>query len=401
MSRIKKNLKKDEILARDSENAGERVSAAEDKAPENGEKSSGRSETVKKDNAGKNDGKIEEMELTLPFGYKLLIVLGCIVLLVIGGWLFLNLKCRIKNIEVVGSEWYGDKEIVSAFQTTRFDEYSVFLRLHYAFFEEYPELAFVEKFKLEGKGLDGIKITVYEKKIVGCIRVMNDYMYFDKDGFLVASRIERENGVPLITGLDFSQATVNSELKVSDRSVFSSILEITQLIDKYQVPVDRLEFDEFLNVTLYCLDGNEVYLGKKTSYTDIMQALPGILEAAAGEDAKYRLDMSGFDSEHTDIPAKFIEIGGKKVDEEGNPIEETQEGEKAAENKNSDENKNSEDTGNEKTAEGESGNGDETADETYDEETYDEETYDDETYDEETYDDESYDENYSDEYDGE
>lgn len=251
--------------------------------------------------------KVKELELALPFGYRLLIRFLIVGLIFLGCCLFLQFKCKIKKIEVVGNTWYEDSEITAAFQTTKFDDFSIFLKLHYMFFEDYPQLAFVEQFKLDGDGFDTMTIKVYEKKIVGCIRIMNDYMYFDKDGFLVASRIERENGIPLVEGLDFSQATVNSELNVSDSSVFAAILEITQLIDKYEVPVDRIEFDEFLKVTLYCTDGNEIFLGKQSSYTEIMQAIPGILKAAEGKESKYRLDMSAFDHDHTNIPAEFIE----------------------------------------------------------------------------------------------
>jgi cell division protein FtsQ len=260
--------------------------------------------------------QVIELETTLAFRYKLLIVLAVIVILAGIFYALLETKFKLKTINVEGNTWYTSEEIIEALQTTKADNYSLFFKIHYIFADK-PEMPFIDTISIHFSGLDTITIKVYEKNIVGCVYEMGDYLYFDKDGYIISSRSEQTNNVPQIEGLEYTMLTVGKKLEVQDDDIYDTILAVTQLIDKYELLIDTIEFDDSLAITLYCNDGNQVYLGNQTSYDDMIMALPNILSAAEQKTATYWIDMSGFSSENTTIPAEFIEnsMDDEKEDE--------------------------------------------------------------------------------------
>lgn len=273
----------------------------------------------------RKEGKILELETTLPLRYKLLIFLAVFSVIIIVFAVILETKCKITQFNVTGNTWYSSEEITQALQTNYFDKYSVFLKLHYMF-KSTPEMAFIDRISIKFESADTISVRVYEKNIVGCVYEMGDYLYFDKDGYVVSSRASQMNNVPRIDGLSYKTLTVNKKLEVQSDDLFDVILDITQLIDKYEVAVDTISFDDEQNITLYCTDENQVYLGKRDSYDAVIQALPNILAAAEEKTAIYRLDMSEFTPDNTTISAEFIKNydedeedgGGDGTDDENN-----------------------------------------------------------------------------------
>ena len=96
-----------------------------------------------------------------------------------------------------------------------------------------------------------IKIEVYEKSLAGYVEYLERYMYFDKDGVVVESSMEKTAGIPMVTGLKFDHVILYEPLPVENAAVFSSILSITQLVNKYSLSVDRIYFGSDGSVTLY------------------------------------------------------------------------------------------------------------------------------------------------------
>ncbi len=261
------------------------------------------------------EGKLIKLETTLPLKYKLIISFAVILVVLIVLAVLLETKCKIKQINVEGNTWYTDEQITEVLQTGFFDKYSVFFKLHYIF-KDTPEMAFIDKMSIKFESADTINVKVYETNIMGCVYEMGDYLYFDKDGYVVSSRASQMNNVPRIDGLEYMTLSVNQKIEVQSESLFDEILEITQLINKYKIKIDTISFDENLHITLHCTDKNQVYLGKQDSYDTIIQALPNILAAAEEKTAIYWLDMSEFSPSNTTIPAEFIENYGEVQDNE-------------------------------------------------------------------------------------
>ncbi len=248
----------------------------------------------------------EGYELGLPPFTRFIIRFFIFIIIVGGLAAFAWYKCRIVKFEVVGNTWYTADEISDALRTETYDDFSFGLKLHYMFADT-PEMPFINSFKIKMTSLDSIKVTVYEKKIVGCVKVQSDYMFFDKDGIVVASRSENVNKIPVVTGLGYTQAMIGKKLEVENDRVFATILAITQLIDKNKVPVDSLDFDEDFNVTLIASDGNRFYLGQNQKYDEIFGHVVKLIPELEASGHNYWADYSTFTGDEDYFLGKIID----------------------------------------------------------------------------------------------
>jgi cell division protein FtsQ len=138
-----------------------------------------------------------------------------------------------------------------------------------------------------------IKIRVYDKKIIGCIEFMGDYLYFDKDGIIVESTSNRLNDIPLVKGLKYHKIVLNEKLEVQKEELFEVILNLTQQIEKRELEVNTITFNNQYEVNVDCGDVKAM-LGKRSTYDEILAKLKNIMVEAEGK--KLTIDMrSGTD----------------------------------------------------------------------------------------------------------
>ena len=226
----------------------------------------------------------------------------------------------IKQVQITGAERYNDDEIKSLVFGSKLDSNSLYLYLKYNFFEQ-PEFPFIERIDVKLVKPGYVKLNVYEKMVAGCIEMMGEYFYFDKDGIVVESSAKKLDKVPLIKGLKFneiilhekisvkkdavyipyedlvsmentddnsnlSQAAVgkirdDTEDKVTTDYIFNTIITLTQLIDKYQINADTVIFGSNYDVTLEC-GSVTVLLGKKSTYDETLSELGNIMKQVEG-----------------------------------------------------------------------------------------------------------------------
>lgn len=277
------------------------------------------SKPVSKKSSGTKDTQIIELKTTFTTPVKILIWLIVLLIIFGAGYFVLNTKLKTKSIVVKGNTWHTDQQVIDHLKSSKIDEYAFLFKLHYVF-KDPEKMAFVEKFSIDTKGADVVEITVYEKKIVGCVYEMNDYLYFDKDGYVISNAPELSHDIPRIEGLDYTSLTIGQKLEVSNEAIFDIILNVTQLIDKYKVGVEVIEFDSKFQVTLMCTDGNKVYLGKHDRYDDMISALPQILKAAEAKGEKYWMDMSEFTPTSNSFISKYLDPEGKPMEKPVEPL---------------------------------------------------------------------------------
>ncbi len=197
---------------------------------------------------------------------------------------------HIKKVEVVGAKRYTQEQITGQLMKTALDHNSLYLFLKYRYVTKL-RLPFVEKVDVAMNGTHSVTAYVYEKMIAGCIEFMGEYMYFDKDGIIVECSSKRLADVPIIKGLKFDRIILSEKLKVQKEELFDVIINLTQLIEKYEVAVDTVSFSSDYEVTLDC--GNvTVLLGKKSTYDEALSELHNIL--AETGDRKITLDMRNY-----------------------------------------------------------------------------------------------------------
>ena len=109
---------------------------------------------------------------------------------------------------------------------------------------------------------------------------------------------EKTQSVPQITGLNFGYVVLHEPLPVEDSKVFQSILDMTQLLEKYEINTNKIYFDKDNQMVLYFED-IRVRLGDISNIDDKIIRLKSILPTIEGE--KGILHMENFEKNSTNI----------------------------------------------------------------------------------------------------
>ena len=143
---------------------------------------------------------------------------------------------QIRDIEVTGNSHYSAQEIIDKVITDNYTRNSLYLYFKYQYLDT-EEIPFVDKIEVSLLSPGKVKLRVYEKSIVGYVNYMGANLYFDKDGIVVESSSEITEGIPCISGLKFDSLALYQKLNVADDSIFQRILDITQLVKKYELAI--------------------------------------------------------------------------------------------------------------------------------------------------------------------
>ncbi len=205
--------------------------------------------------------------------------------------LFIFFGLRIQTVKVEGTQYYSDEEIKQSVFDRELSDNILFFAIYQKLYG-INKLPFVEDIEVHYDSLHAVTLHVYDKAMSGCIQYMGQYIYFDKDGVVLQSTEEKKEGIPIVTGIHFGTFTIGEAFHVEDASRFSAIMNLSQLIAHYNIPVDRIHLSDD-NITLY--SGNIVaMLGKKDLYDDEVSALSSVLETAESEGLKGTIHMESF-----------------------------------------------------------------------------------------------------------
>ena len=195
------------------------------------------------------------------------------------------------RVSFVGSEKYSDKELANYLFTDKKSS-NPFVFLFASKFGDGVEIPFIEAYDVELKGLNEYEVTFYEKSLVGYIEYMGSYKYFDKDGIVVESSTRLIEGVPYVTGIEVDYIVLHSRLPVDDERVFDLLLDLTQLLAKYEISVEKINISRDLEMKLY-LGDVRVELGTKEDLSDKIMDLRDIIPKLDGVSGV--LDMKIYD----------------------------------------------------------------------------------------------------------
>ena len=201
--------------------------------------------------------------------------------ILLGAILFLTV--RIQTITVTGSGRYTAADVEELLFSGRWGKNSAAAYLNYRL-KPRRQIPFVEDYRIIFHSPLNAEVIIYEKSIVGYVSYMSSYMYFDRDGIIVESSGDKLPGVPWITGLDFGQIVLYKPLPVEDPDVFQEILNLTQQLSLYEIPVDRIQYDSEGQATLYIrsmevtLGDNRDIDGKISTLNDILTDQPQLMD---------------------------------------------------------------------------------------------------------------------------
>lgn len=222
--------------------------------------------------------------------YIVLAVIGALMLI----FAFFATR-KIENVTYEGNERLTDEELSSRIFGESLDYNPIVFWIKNLMGKKI-EIPFVEEYDVEMESITSIKITVYEKSITGYISYMNTCMYFDKDGIVVENSMSEYEDVPEITGIKFENIILYEKIPVKNKKVFSLILDVTQMVDKYDIAVKKINISEDLSPTLY-INSFRVALGNDGDYGKKIAELSSILPNM--EDIPGELDMREYNKSET------------------------------------------------------------------------------------------------------
>lgn len=199
---------------------------------------------------------------------------------------------HIDDIEVTGNKHYTPKEIKNFVLSEGYIDNTVLLMLKNKI-HPIKNIPFIAKLDIEYVNANKITVTVYEKAMAGCVEYMNQYVYFDQDGYVLEISQTKLSDAPCINGMEFSTMELHERLPVDDEDRFKLILKLTQLLNKYELQVDSIKFTsdeevvmEYQNIRIELGDGSNL----EEQLIDLKKILQGL------EGKKGTLYLQDFDA---------------------------------------------------------------------------------------------------------
>lgn len=247
------------------------------------------------------------MSVAILRKHKKTIVITVSVIVLLGilggvGWYVWDTH-TIQTVYVEGNVHYTQEEIRNMVMDGPFGNNSLYLAAKYKN-RGMTDVPFLDAMDVKVLTPDTIKISVYEKALAGYVKYMDTYVYFNKDGYVVESSSMRTVGIPQVTGLHFDHVVLGEALPVPDeeKEVFGTILELTKLLNKYELSADRIYFHSNASITLY-FDGAKVALGNEREHLeDKLMRLPKILPDLAGKTGTLQMDTYNEGGDYTFKP---------------------------------------------------------------------------------------------------
>lgn len=221
------------------------------------------------------------------------IIVTSVLVLLIGAGFYIS-TFRLTDIQVSGCNVVDEQIIIDAVRDTGYAKNTIWLYLGNKI-KPIENIPFVAKIDIEYISKNKVAVTVYEKSIAGCVEYMDSYIFFDKDGIVLDSAPEPIDGIPCISGMEFSEWEKGSSLPVKDEGKFQLILAITQLIEKYKLDIDGIKFTAENEMIL--MHGNiTIELGEGEYLAVQMMNLGSMLDKLSGMEGT--LHMKDFNSDN-------------------------------------------------------------------------------------------------------
>ncbi len=256
-----------------------------------------------KSDTGKEKQKEQKEKVRFGKGKRIAVLSALICLFfgaLVGGYLYIMDNYTITTVYVDGNIHYTNEEIMDMVMEGKYGNNSLFLSLKYRD-KGIDNIPFIETMDVTIEEKDTVRITVYEKAIAGYVSYLGRYMYFDNDGIVVETSEEATPGIPQVTGLSYDYVILHEPLPVENQDVFQNILNITHMLSKYSLSVDKIYFSPDYQVTL--IFGNvQIAMGDSSDLDEKISKLQYLLPRLEGKEGV--VDMREYTEETDKISFK-------------------------------------------------------------------------------------------------
>ena len=231
-------------------------------------------------------------------------ITAIILLLLFGatGWFFIFFLFR--NVEVAGSTHYSDEQVKDIVLKGPLADNSI-LAPFFCSRKSTGEISFIDAVEVSYVEPDTILIGVKEKQSIGCVRYLDCYVYFDREGTAIESSVERDENIPYYAGMEPSSICLNQPIQLKDGVFLRVAVSLFQMFQENVQPPDYVSVDEQSKIMLVYGEV-QVNLGKNECLDDKISRMSAILPQLGGR--KGILHLENVTSERKNIT--FEDTGG-------------------------------------------------------------------------------------------
>ena len=221
---------------------------------------------------------------------------------------------HIRQVDVIGNEYYSADEIQKMVMSDSLSENSLYLTWKYSQPDAAENLTFLSAVDVTMINPYHVQIKVYEKSIVGYLMYSGSMVYFDKDGVVVEISQETREGIPAYSGIAISEPKISEKIPVEDEDFLDDIISEAQMIQEILcqngIVPKEIHYDDKQQLILYFAN-NRVMLGDNSYMEEKLSNLQALMPQM--EELSGTLHMENYTAGTTTITFKKGEKGEEEL----------------------------------------------------------------------------------------
>ena len=224
-----------------------------------------------------------------------------IILLIAIGVTAIYYTCTVRTVHVSGNSLYTSEEIARYVisDDTQLRHNAVFLTALYLT-PLAPKIPFEERVSVALESYDTIRITVKDMELTAFVPYGGKNLYFSENGVVQEISPLTVKGTTFVTGLTIMKAEKGKEIESENSTGLESVLDVLQILSKYEMKADCIVLGKTGNVTFY-LGRVKIQLGRNDfdlKISKIAQIYPYL------QGRKGTIDMTNYSSSDENIILK-------------------------------------------------------------------------------------------------
>lgn len=232
------------------------------------------------------------------------IVIALVLVVVVAACVLFSPLFSVKKIEVEGASRFTTSELCEKIGLSKGDNLLLFSKGRAE--KTLEKSPYIASAKLSAKLPHTMKITIKERKARGYVPYMGSYLYIDEEGRVLEVAGSCRDALPLVKGLKFDSFTEGEILPVQNTDALAVILEISQLMEKYELLDEVVEIDVSKPKDIYAyVNQVQIHLGNMTNGDMKIQYMQQIVKTIPKEDRGI-LDLSGLDNPKANVTFQYL-----------------------------------------------------------------------------------------------
>lgn len=232
------------------------------------------------------------------------IVIALVLVVVVAACVLFSPLFSVKKIEMNGASQFTTSALCEKIGLSKGDNLLLFSKGRAE--KTLEKSPYIASAKLSAKLPHTMKITIKERKARGYVPYMGSYLYIDEEGRVLEVAGSCRDALPLVKGLKFDSFTEGEILPVQNTDALAVILEISQLMEKYELLDEVVEIDVSKPKDIYAyVNQVQIHLGNMTNGDMKIQYMQQIVKTIPKEDRGI-LDLSGLDNPKANVTFQYL-----------------------------------------------------------------------------------------------